>query len=153
MARKGFSVALLKRMLKMSALRKRRGVFRNQPQGNRGRRPNPQGGRGALNRHRRRIVGVVNQAILALQTENAALWVRLHSPRNPRRYRSLFWRYLEGIQSRRIALHSYTPPQISFQKHPRLGLVAYYYFRMRVGRQVSKRYWQLFYSNGRWLLF
>ncbi len=152
MARKGFSIGLLKKMLKISALRQKRGVLRRQPQGQQ-QSPNNLEGSSALQRHRRRIVGVVNQAILALNTENPALWVRLHDSRRAAQHRRMFWAYVSKIQSGMLALRSFSPPQIRFQKHPRLGLVAYYYFRMRLGRSVTKRYWQLYYSNGRWVLF
>lgn len=153
MAKKGFPVTLLVKMLRVSAQRKKQGMSgtSNQPTQQQ---PTQQQGGMSYQQHRNIVVRVVYEAFRALRESNAELWLSLHDPTGNRQaYSQQFWYIVSQIQAGAMSLQSDNPPVVEIKRHPTLGLVALYYFNLRVGSNYSRRYWQLRLYYNRWVMY
>ena len=143
-AKRGFPIPLLLKMLALSKKRRKRGINPTL-QNNR---------RTAIQKHRSMIIRTILRAFQALRDGDVNLWMSLQHPAVHRRQRAqIFWNMVNRLRNGSISMRSYQPYQIKIQRHRQYGLVGQYFFRLRVKRRYFKRFWRLRYYRGRWLMF
>ena len=102
----------------------------------------------------RAIQQVTRLAFQALRQGDLDLWMSLYDPTGPReRYKRIFRNLNQALSNGRFVYSQLPRPKVVWQKLPRIGFTARYYFRARIGTRTKLYYWKLRRIGRRWVLY